>query len=154
MNHYLSKQDCKTITCVHFSANHPSPYLVFTVPKWPKMTENGPRNRVIPILPENGSKDFSNFWHEVRGWYLKKNDWDGLFPKIPVFRNSGPTTRFGTEKLKFSKHRHVTPRWMQNCTRITKKIFSGHFALFGPKNWPKRVKKLQNDWNFEILSFC
>ena len=23
MNHYLSNQDCKTITCVHFSANHP-----------------------------------------------------------------------------------------------------------------------------------
>ena len=31
------------------------------------MAQNGPSNRVIPILLENGSKDFSDFLHEVRG---------------------------------------------------------------------------------------
>ena len=45
--------------------------LVF--PKWALkwyfrglMAQNGPSNRVIPILLENGSKDFSDFLHEVR----------------------------------------------------------------------------------------
>ena len=43
-------------------------------PKWARMwyfrglmAQNGPSNRVIPILLENGSKDFSDFLHEVRG---------------------------------------------------------------------------------------
>ena len=43
-------------------------------PKWALMwyfrglmAQNGPSNRVIPILLENGSKDFSDFLHEVRG---------------------------------------------------------------------------------------
>ena len=30
------------------------------------MAQNGPSNRVITILLENGSKDFSDFLHEVR----------------------------------------------------------------------------------------
>ena len=44
-------------------------------PKWALMwyfrglmAQNGPSNRVIPILLENGSKDFSDFLHEVRGY--------------------------------------------------------------------------------------
>ena len=49
------------------------------------MARNGPSNRVIPILLENGSKDFSDFWHEVRGWCLKKIYGARIFPKTPVF---------------------------------------------------------------------
>ena len=31
------------------------------------MAQNGPSNRVIPILIENGLKDFPDFAHELRG---------------------------------------------------------------------------------------
>jgi hypothetical protein len=48
--------------------------------------------------------------------------------------------RFGTEKLKISKHKHVTPRWMQNLHQNYKKIISGHFDHFGRKI-DERVKK-------------
>ena len=48
--------------------------LVF--PKWALMwyfrglmAQNGPYNRVIPILLKNGSEDFSDFLHEVRALY-------------------------------------------------------------------------------------
>ena len=47
--------------------------LVF--PKWALMwyfrgllAQNGPSNRVISLILENGSKDFPDFLHEVRGW--------------------------------------------------------------------------------------
>ena len=125
-----------------------------TVPKRPKIAQNGPKLTYVYVFLGNGSKEFHNFWHKVRGPKLVKTDGKRFVRKNPVLQNSGPRTRFGTEKSKFSKHRHMTPRWMQNCTRITKKIFSCHFALFGPKNGPKRVKKLQNDRNLEIFSFC
>jgi hypothetical protein len=34
-------------------------------PKGPKMTQNGPKTCLLGIFLENGSNDFSNFWHEV-----------------------------------------------------------------------------------------
>ena len=41
-----------------FSENNSRPRdLGITVPKWPKMTENGPSNRVIPILLETGMRN-------------------------------------------------------------------------------------------------
>ena len=87
------------------------------------MTLNRPSNRVIPILLENGSKDF---WHEVRRWYMKKIDQDGFFQIILVFWILGPTTHLGTEKLKFLKHRHVTSHWNRLVSRITLKMV--HFV--------------------------
>ena len=82
-----------------------------TVPKRPKIAQNGPKMVVNQKFLENGSNDFPDFWPEVGGQYSKKVDPGGFFPKNPVLENSGPTTRFGTEKLNFFKHRHVTPRW-------------------------------------------
>ena len=40
---------------------------------------------------ENGSKDFFDFLHEVRGPLVMKTDRAGFFLKTPVFRFSGLT---------------------------------------------------------------
>ncbi len=91
----------------------------------------------IEVFLENGSKDFQNFWHEVRGAKLKKHYGNGFGPKTPVLQNSGPTTRFGTEKSNFFKHRHVTPRWKTWDFRISKNIFLAKFGLLGQNLGPK-----------------
>ena len=82
-----------------------------TVPKWPKMAQNGPKTKVNRKFLENGSNDFPDFWPEVGGQYSKKVDPAGFFPKNPVFLDLGLTVPKRTEKLNFFKHRHVTPRW-------------------------------------------
>ena len=82
-----------------------------TVPKWPKMAQNGPKTVVNRKFLENGSNDFPDFWPEVGGQYSKKVDPAGFFPKNPVFRDLGLTVPKRTEKLNIFKHRHVTPRW-------------------------------------------
>ena len=104
----------------------------------------------IDVFLENGSKDFRNFWHEVRGPKLEKSYGNRFGPKTPVLQNSGPTTRFGTEKLNFFKHRHVTPRWKSQDFRITKKIFLVKFGFLGRNLgqkgsfWVKIFKKMKN----------
>ena len=55
----------------------------------------------IEVFLENGSKDFRDFWQEVREPKLKKTYGNRFGPKTPVLENSGPTTRFGTEKSNF-----------------------------------------------------
>ena len=62
-----------------------------TVPKWPKMAQNGPKMVVNRKFLENGSNDFPNFWPEVGGQYSKKVDPAGFFPKNPVFLDLGLT---------------------------------------------------------------
>ena len=94
-----------------FRKNSRSRDLGITVPKWPKMAQNGPKMVVNRKFLENGSNDFPDFWPEVGGQYLKKIDPAGFFPKNPVFRDLGLTVPKRTEKLNFFKHRHVTPRW-------------------------------------------
>ena len=86
---------------------------------------------------ENGYKDFHYFWHKVRGPKLEKTDEERFVQKIPVLKNSGPRTRFGTEKSNFFKHRHVTPRWKTWGFRITKKIFLAKSGLLGRNLGPK-----------------
>ena len=108
----------------------------------------------IDVFLENGSKDFRNFWHEVRGPKLEKSYGNRFGPKTPVLQNSGPTTRFGTEKLNFFKHRHVTPRWKSQDFRITKKIFLVKFGFLGRNLgqkgsfWVKIFKKMKNFQKF------
>ena len=65
--------------------------LGLTVPKWPKMAQNGPKMVVNRKFLENGSKDFHNFWPEVGGQYSKKVDPAGFIPKNPVFLDLGLT---------------------------------------------------------------
>ena len=62
-----------------------------TVPKRPKMAQNGPKVVVNQIFLENGSNDFPDFWPEVGGQYSKKVDPRGFFPKNPVFLDLGLT---------------------------------------------------------------
>ena len=62
-----------------------------TVPKRPKMAQNGPKMVVNRKFLENGSNDFPDFWPEVGGQYSKKVDPAGFFPKIPVFLDLGLT---------------------------------------------------------------
>ena len=112
-----------------------------TVPKRPKIAKNDPKLRQFDVFLENGSRDFRNFWHEVRGPKLRKHYGNGFGPKTPVLENSGPTTRFGTKKSNFFKHRHVTPRWKTWGFRITKKIFLVKFGLLGRNLGPKWAKK-------------
>ena len=108
-----------------------------TVPKRTDIAKNDPKMTQIEVFLENGSKDFHYFWHKVRGPKLEKTDGERFVPKIPVLQNSGPTTRFGTEKLNFFKHRHVTPRWKTWGFRITKKILLVKSGLLGPNLGPK-----------------
>ena len=111
--------------------------LGLTVPKRPEIAKNDPKMRQINVFLENGSKDFQNFWHEVRRAKLKKHYGNGFGPKTPVLENLGPRTRFGTEKSNFFKHRHVTPRWKTWGFRITKKIFLAKFGFLGRNLGPK-----------------
>ena len=62
-----------------------------TVPKWPKMAQNGPKMVVNRKFLENGSNDFPDFWPEVGGQYSKKVDPAGFFSKNPVLLDLGLT---------------------------------------------------------------
>ena len=62
-----------------------------TVPKRPKMAQNGPKMVVNRKFLENGSNDFPDFWPEVGGQYSKKVDPAGFFPKNPVLLDLGLT---------------------------------------------------------------
>ena len=108
-----------------------------TVPKRPEIAKNDPKMTQIEVFLENGSKDFRDFWQEVREPKLKKTYGNRFGPKTPVLENSGPTVRFGTEKSNFFKHRHVTPRWKTWGFRITKKIFLVKFGFLGRNLGPK-----------------
>ena len=108
-----------------------------TVPKKPKIAQNGPKMTQVSVFLENSSKDFHYFWHKVRGAKLEKTDGERFVWKIPVLQNSGLRTRFGTEKSNFFKHRHVTPRWKTWGFRITKKIFLVKFGILGRNLGPK-----------------
>ena len=108
-----------------------------TVPKRPEIAKNDPKMTQIEVFLENGSKDFRNFWHKVRGPKLKKTHGNRFGPKNPVLKNSGLTVPKRVEKSNFFKHRHVTPRWKTWGFRITKKIFLAKSGLLGRNLGPK-----------------
>ena len=111
--------------------------LGLTVPKWPEIAKIDPKMTQIDVFLENGSKDFRNFWHKVRGPKLKKTHGNRFGPKNPVLKNSGLTVPKRVKESNFFKHRHVTPRWKTWGFRITKKIFLAKFGLLGRNLGPK-----------------
>ena len=88
-----------------------------TVPKRPKMAQNGPKMVVNRKFLENGSNDFPAFWPQVGGQYSKKVDPAGFFPKIPVFRILGQTV----------------PKWPKMAKNDTNRCFSGKWLQGFPK---------------------
>ena len=122
-----------------------------TVPKRPEIAKNDPKMTQIEVFLENGSKDFRDFWQEVREPKLKKTYGNRFGPKTPVLEISGPTVRFGTEKSNFFKHRHVTPRWKTWGFRITKKIFLAKSGLLGRNLGPKSYFLTEKSNFFEFF---
>ena len=58
-----------------------------TVPKRPKIAQNGPKITYVYVFLGNGSKELHNFWHKVRGPKLEKNDGKLFVRKNPDIQN-------------------------------------------------------------------
>merc|ERR1712062_420868 len=98
-----------------------------TVPKRPKMAQNGPKMVVNRKFLENGSNDFPDFWPEV--------------PKNPVFLDSGLTVPKRPKNLFFEIWSIYIVIMHENEAlglEKNKKIFLEFFAIFGPPFQPKK----------------
>ena len=89
----------------------------------------------IDVFMENGSKDFRNFWHEVRGPKLEKSYGNRFGPKTPVLQNSGLTVPKRPKNLFFeiwSIYIVIIYENEELGLEKNKKIFLEFFAIFGP----------------------